>query len=195
MIDISIKINTKDIQCALAAQMDSVVNKAAVRAINKTAMQARTESVRAVRTAGYNIKASAVRNSFKLQRATKNNLTAVLTSTGKPIALIDYGARQVGSGVSVAVKNGRKIINHAFIAKMRSGHKGVFVRIGKSHRTVVRNGKRVRTGLPVKELFGPSVPTALANEKVQNAVKRLIKEKLPKIFAHELRFASMEKKK
>jgi hypothetical protein len=193
MISISISINTKEIQRALTTQMENVVNKAAVRAINKTAMQARTEAVRAVRC-DYNIKASAIRNSFKLQRAKKGNLTAVLTATGKPIALIDYGARQVIGGVSVSVKNKRTVIRGAFLAKMQSGHTGVFVRVGKEHKTVTRNGKKIRSGLPIKELFGPSVPTALANERVQNAIKRLIKEKLPKIFTHELKFASMAKK-
>lgn len=194
MINIKINIDTKDLQRELARQTDAIVNKAAVRAINKTAMQARTEAVRQVRNAGYNIKASAIRQSFKLHRATKNNLTALLTATGKPIGLIDYGARQVASGVSVSVKNGRKIIRGAFLAKMKSGHVGVFVRVGKGHKTVIRNGKRIKTGLPIKELFGPSVPAALSNQAVQNAVGKMIKQKFPKIFAHELQFARIGKR-
>jgi hypothetical protein len=192
-INLSIQSNVGDIRSQLAKFSRQVIQQAAPRAINKTMMQARTQAVKEVRSAGYNIKASTVRKTFKLQRSTKSCLTAVLTSSGKPIALIDYGAKQTKSGVSVVVKNGRKVLRHAFLAKMRSGHVGVFQRTGKGHRTVMRNGVRTRTGLPVGELFGPSVPTALSNQAVQEAVRKLIASKFPLILEHELQFASLRK--
>ncbi|KAJ3472392.1 hypothetical protein NLI96_g13358 [Meripilus lineatus] len=96
------------------------------------------------------MKASAIKRSFSIKRATANTLLVTLQATGAPIAVINYSARQTGSGVSVNVKTGRKILKHAFIASMKNGHKGVFVRSGG------KGSKR----LPIKELYGPSIPTA-----------------------------------
>jgi hypothetical protein len=44
------------------------------------------------------------------------NLVVVLKSTGRPVALSNYGARQAKSGVRVQVNAGRTMLRHAFIA-------------------------------------------------------------------------------
>ena len=231
MIQIDVSSNLKEITASLNQFADEIKNKAVVRALNKTAMQARTDASREVRAAGYNIKASAIKSSFKIQRANAGNLAVALTATGRSIAMINYGARQTKSGVSVEVKKGRTILRHAFIISMRNGHSGVFERIGiarlkvdkptapgqahagarikggkhaaASHaRKVVANIKRVkqagagrtrRANLPIRELFGPSIPSSLANEAVQSAILRKIREKFPKILEHELEFIAMKK--
>nr|WP_080423625.1 phage tail protein [Burkholderia ubonensis] len=118
---------------------------------------------------------------------------AVLKSTGRPVALINYSARQGKGGVSAQVKAGRTILRHAFIATMQNGHKGVFERTGKTHKKVMRNGKVVRTGLPIKELFGPSIPQSLANDAVQKALMKKIREKFPQILKHELAFIASKR--
>jgi len=168
--------------------------KAVVRALNKTAEQARTAASQEVRSAGYNIKASAVKKSFTIKRAVKGNLVVVLKATGRPIALINYGARGTKAGVSVQVKAGRTVLRHAFMATMPNGHRGVFERVGKTHKVVQRNGKKVRTGLPIKELFGPSIPQSLANDAVEKAIMTKIRAKFPQILKHELAFAAATKK-
>ncbi|KVO95553.1 hypothetical protein WL21_32500 [Burkholderia ubonensis] len=76
---------------------------------------------------------------------------------------------------------------------MRNGHKGVFERTGKTHKKVMRNGKVVRTGLPIKELFGPSIPQSLANDAVQKALMKKIREKFPQILKHELAFIASKR--
>lgn len=164
--------------------------KAVVRALNKTAQQARTAASQEVRAAGYNIKASAIKSSFAITKAAKGRLVVVLKATGRPIALINYGARQTKSGVSVQVKAGRTILRHAFIASMPNGHRGVYERIGNTHRKVIRNGKAVRTALPIKELFGPSIPQSLANATVEAAIMAKIKQKFPEILRRELAFVA-----
>ncbi len=182
MIDLKVKFDDRK----LIASLDSFVanqTKAVARALNKTAEQARTEASRAVRDEGYGIKASAIKKSFSIQRATANTLLVTLRATGAPIALINYGAKQIGSGVSVNVKTGRKVLKHAFVAKMKSGHTGVFVRAGG------RGSKR----LPIKELLGPSIPTALGNDVVEKAIMAKIREKFPQILAHELAFLKLGK--
>lgn len=167
--------------------------KAVVRALNRTAQQARTAASQEVRTAGYNIKASAIKSSFSIAKASKGRLVVVLKATGRPIGLINYGARQTKSGVSVQVKAGRTILRHAFIATMPSGHRGVFERIGNTHKRIVRNGKALRTTLPIKELFGPSIPQSLANAAVEAAIMAKIRQKFPEILRHELAFIASKR--
>lgn len=167
--------------------------KAVVRALNKTADQARTEAAKEVRAVGYNIKASAIKKSFSIKRASAGNLVVILKATGRPIGLINYGARQGKQGVSVQVKSGRKVLRHAFIASMPNGHRGVFERTGREHKKVVRNGKVMRSGLPIKELFGPSIPQSLANDAVEKAVMAKIRQKFPQILKHELAFAAAKR--
>ncbi|MFM0243794.1 phage tail protein [Paraburkholderia sediminicola] len=192
MLDLSVHADVKGITASMAKYVGEQ-QKAVIRALNKTATQARTAASVEVRGAGYNIKASAIKKSFVIKRASRGNLVVVLTATGARIPLINYGARQTKSGVSFSVKNGRKTMRHAFIATMKSGHIGVFERTGKGHKKVVRNGKTVRTGLPIKELLGPSIPQSLANEAVEKALMAKIRSVFPKILEHELAFIASKR--
>lgn len=192
MLTLDVRADVKGITSSLTRYIGDQ-QKAVVRALNKTAEQARTAASQEVRAAGYNIKASAIKKSFSIKRASAGNLIVTLRATGRPIGLINYGARQTKSGVSVQVKTGRKVLRHAFVATMPSGHNGVFERTGKQHRTVMKNGKRVRTGLPIKELFGPSIPQSLANDAVEKAIMAKIREKFPQILKHELAFVAGKK--
>lgn len=192
MLSLNVQSDTKGIVASLTKYVGDQ-QKAVVRALNKTAEQARTAASQEVRAAGYNIKASAIKKSFVIQRAKAGNLAVVLKATGRPIALINYDARNGKTGVSVRVKTGRFVLRHAFIATMPNGHQGVFERTGNQHKVVSRNGKKVRTGLPIKELFGPSIPQSLANDAVQKAVMAKIREKYPQILRHELAFVASKR--
>lgn len=165
--------------------------KALERALNKTAVTARAQSAREIRDAGYGIKIGGIKDAITIRRATQADLIAVVKATGNPIPLIKYGARQTAKGVSVSVKGGRKVIAHAFIATMSSGHEGVFLRTDKSHKKVTRKGKTYYSGLPIKELFGPSIPSAFANQVVQEAVIAAIHKRFPVVLRQELKFAGV----
>ena len=66
-----------------------------------------------------------------------------------PVPLADYPSRQNRKGVRVQVNVGStKLIKSAFIATMRSGHRGVFVREGLGR-------------LPIRELFSTRVDQVL----------------------------------
>lgn len=192
MLKLDVHADVKGITAGLTRYVGEQ-QKAVVRALNKTAMQARTAASLEVRAAGYNIKSSAIKNSFSITRATRGNLVVMLKSTGRPVALINYGARQGKNGVSVQVKAGRSVLRHAFIATMPNGHRGVFERTGKQHKKVVRNGKAIRSGLPIKELFGPSIPQSLANDAVQKALMTKIRQKFPQVLKHELAFVAAKR--
>jgi hypothetical protein len=159
---------------------------AAPRAINKMIAQVKTGAAREIRDAGYKLKVSDIKKGLKLSYATAASLTARVTASGKPIPLSAYGARQTAKGVSVDVLHGRKVITHAFIATMPSGHKGVFVRVGNQHKKTAKGSRIIWSGLPIKELFGPSIPDGMANAAVQAALQRLVLEKFPDILRQQI---------
>lgn len=160
--------------------------QATVRALNKMADQVKVQSAREVRDAGYTLKVSEIKRAMKVLRAAPGNMRATVVASGKPIPLINYGARQTAKGVSVSVLKGRKVIAGAFIATMPSGHKGVFVREpGAKHKKVGKGSQASWHALPIRELYGPSIPDGLANKAVQAALLSLIEDKFPKLLEHE----------
>lgn len=182
---LSVRTTTRTITAGVRLNAKDEI-RAIMRALNKTAQQARTGASRDVRAAGYNIKASAIKRSFTIDRATPSKLSVTLRATGAPIGLINYGAVQTKKGVTVRVKNGRKTLKHAFIATMPNGHKGVFERVGTGHKKVTKDGRAYMSGLPIRELFGPAIPDALSNDVVQKALAQFIADKYPAILAHEV---------
>ena len=168
-------------------------SKAIPRALNKTATTARAEAAREIKSAGYGLKIRDIKKAISIIRANRSELRAIVRASGKPIPLIEYSARQTGKGVTVNVLRGRKRIDGAFIATMPTGHRGVFVHQGETNRWVKRNGRRVRTRLPIRELFGPSVPQAFVNTIVQTALQRAIRERFPVVLAQELRFVGLRR--
>jgi len=163
-----------------------IADKATVRALNKTAAQVKTNAARQIRDVGYQLKVGTIKRALTINKASAGKLTATVIASGRPIPLMQYGARQTAKGVSVSVLNGRKVIQQAFIATMPSGHTGVFIRTGNTHKKVVKRGRVQWSGLPIKELFGPSVPNGLANESVQQALQQLVEEKFPQILQQQI---------
>jgi hypothetical protein len=100
--------------------------------LNDTATHVRAESVRRIR-ADWNVKADTVRRAMVVRRATQGKLEAEVRTSGAPLPLIAFGARQTKRGVTTQVKKGgaRVLVAGAFIATMASGHRGVFRRVGK----------------------------------------------------------------
>jgi hypothetical protein len=112
------------------------------------------------------------------------------------IPLYRFKAKQVKKGVSVSVTKagGRKVAKGKFVARMKSGHAGVFERTGphdpkKLHRVKRgRNaGKRYFAALPIDEKFGPEPYQVIVN---QDGAMDRIRERgiavFEERFAHEL---------
>ena len=186
MITVNVRTNAADVAMEMLAGARDMQDKAMASALNKMAAQVKTAASREVRAAGYNLKAEIIKKGIKVRRASPGNLRASVVASGRPIPLIQYGARQTAKGVTVSVLKGRKLIKGAFIATMPSGHRGVFVReAGGKHKKVNRGGKASWHELPIRELFGPAVPDGLANKAVQQALQQLITEKFPAILQRE----------
>ena len=158
--------------------------KAGASALNKIARQAKTFTSAEIRK-DYNIKKSVLDPQMSVQaRASERNLEARLRAKAKgKIPLYDFGPRpsdvirpQPGRGVRVTVKKGnRQLFQGTFIARMKSGHIGVFKRQGKE-----------RT--PIKELFTFRITQLLGSREMANRLKGFFAEAYPRILKQELNY-------
>lgn len=127
------------------------------RALNRTVTPVRARAAREI-AADLKVKPRTARSALAVRRATSRALEATVTASGQRIPLIEFRARQVKRGVSYDLGRGRGLAPKAFIATMRSGHRGVFKRLG-------------RPRLPIQELRGPSIPRVFVQEKIIAALR------------------------
>jgi hypothetical protein len=156
------------------------VTRALVRALNRSILAGNTLMARLI-AADTGLKQSDVKAAMRKADATISRPSAAIFASLKRIPLIKFGARGPepsrgkGGGVSYRLKGGRGRIREAFIATMRSGHRGVFVRVPGARR------------LPIDEKFGPSIGHVFGKHRPQGIQKVL--DVFDKNMAHELNFA------
>jgi Prophage minor tail protein Z (GPZ) len=188
MIAIDVRADIDRAIRSLTELQRTVIPTTTARALNKTAAQAKTQAGREIRTR-YNISSRIVGRHITVFRATKTgatSLTAIVRPFGRKFQVIAFQARQTPAGVRIQIKRGSpKVIAHAFIARLKSGHLGVFARGVYSGRRFVHQKPR----LPITELFTVGVPQAFGNRVVIEALQRKVREKFPGILEHEIRFA------
>jgi len=112
------------------------------------------------------LRAKDVNAALSVRHARRGGFDASLEIRARAVALQKFGARQTKRGVSVRVKKRgpKKRVSYAFKATMQSGHVGVFARDSK--RNARRGPKPNRSGLPIKELYGPEVIDVLNDPPV-----------------------------
>jgi hypothetical protein len=163
------------------------------RALNKTMTGIKTDASTEIR-AILNAKKADVDDTFRVTSASVADMSCKFVSTGRPLPLMTFGARQTTKGVSVQVKKtvARAVIPGTFLATMKSGHQGVFWR--KWHQRSAMTGLQARASkvgyfwsskaqrflpmrllpesyrLPITELFSSRVPDVLSDPPVINAV-------------------------
>lgn len=175
MMQISVQHDLERLMRKFSALGAAQINRSLNQALNRTATMARTEAVREIRKT-YDFKARTVRGTFRITRARGNQAEAVLTSSGRRIRLIDMSAKAGKTGASVRVTKQRKTIKSTFIARMPTGHVGVFEREGKKR-------------LGIKEKFTIAVPEAFSAQAVREAMLAKVADVLPRRFEHELKRA------
>lgn len=184
----SLRLQTREARDGLQALQQNAP-RAIMRALNRTMQNVQTVAVReTARDMG--LRQADVRPSIAIDGARPDRLVARLIATGARIPLIKFGAtgpepsRGRGRGVAYRLPGGRGRHPRAFIATMRSGHRGVFVRRGPSRSRAGR--PRSSPGLPIQELFGPSIPRSFA--KQFPAMRARADEMLSKNLQHEIDF-------
>jgi hypothetical protein len=85
---------------------------------------------------------------------------------GSSVPMIEFPHSQVRGGVSVGINNGRRVlVQHAFVATMKSGHEGIFVRHG-----LPRHRNKAGFDLPIKELYTTRVADVFDDSGMIDAV-------------------------
>jgi hypothetical protein len=177
MIELSIE-HMERLEEALA-EIPEKIPRAAARAINRAAYTARTEAARKAREE-YVIKHGDVINTIKIYPASEEDLSASVISRGSVIPLIKFKVSpkqpqpKRKKPLTATVKRGEGgPIARAFTAQMKSGYIGVFQRVGKPR-------------LPIRQLYGPSVPQMLGSRSVSQWVEEKAQETLDKRLEHEI---------
>ena len=128
----------------------------------------------------YIVKASTVREPLKIERASSSSPIAILRAVGRVIPLSKFKIRPSkptpgrSKPVTATVIKGKGgTIPKAFVARMPTGHVGVYRRKG-------------RPRLPIMELYGPSVPQMIGNEEVMRALEEKAQQTLDERMEHEI---------
>lgn len=165
--------------------LPKAAEKAVARAINRALEGARTDAVGKI-CAEYFVRPIDVRKTLHIVRAKPDRPEARLLSSGGAIPLMKFRVspkkppRQKGKksgerkGVVAGVKFGTAVpFPYSFVAKVGSGHVGVFSRVGSA-------------SLPIRQKYGPSIPQMLGNETVLKYIEERAKERLEKELRHQI---------
>lgn len=170
---------------------------ATVRALNKTLIGVRTDSVREIREMAP-LKALVIRKTMSIKRAKPSLQTGQVVSKGERLNLIHYKARQTKKGVTVQISKDkpRTLVPGAFIAQPHGGRQ-VFRRDNYSCDYGPRKMKRKnipwaklpkKYRLPIHRKTGPAVPDIMGRELVINKIEEKTATRLEKNSMHELEF-------
>lgn len=180
--------------------------------LSKMAAQAKTQAATSIKDE-YKINVRTIKKALNIKVGSGSKLEAAIEVEGKPLPLYAFSPRAYGGksgwpkrgkkhkegGVSVKIKGKRIKVPHAFIATMKSGHKGVFARgswsNSKGSKQSFGNFKYDVERLPIQELKTFSLPQAFSNKVVYAEVVKVIRLKFPKILEHEIERAWSKTKK
>lgn len=208
MVEVSVQSNIERIKLQFRAFTSDLEEQATVRALNRAGDQSVTAASREIRKV-YNVTAAATRQQIRVaSRARRGRLSFAIRIFGRRIPLLAFvrggrtptsDRRRRGAGVTVEVKRGQqKRISHAFIARMKSGHVGVFAR-AYSAKTILGSepfrsgrGSRIRPyfdpDLPIAELTTLPVPRMFMEKTVRSAVATVARESFERNFTQQVKF-------
>jgi Prophage minor tail protein Z (GPZ) len=177
--EIAISVDTHAIEVTLTEQRGATA-KAIPRALNRAIKTAATFAGREI-AKDMGLKVGDAKRALTIREATVGRHEAALVASRKRLPLIAFGARgpepSRGKGRGVTYRlgtGGRGRAEHAFLATMPGGHRGVYAR---------SRGSR----LPIYELRGPS--TGKVMEKLRPQILHVARDAFEKNFAHELEYA------
>lgn len=185
---IEVQYSTRDFERAVGMfeMAPALARKALSRAVNKSIKGSRTDAVRLI-TAETTLKAGIVRQAIFVRQAwwAGDEVKAEINPNSRRMAMTKYKTtpsrvtkRRPKAGLRYQQyrSGGASRVAGAFVAVLRSGHVGVFRRVG---------DKR----LPIAELKAPSVQFYFMNDKVREQLAQKASERLEKNVAHEVGWA------
>lgn len=176
-----IEITSETIERAqtLLAGVPKGAERAFSSAINRGLSYTKTQAFKQVKMV-YAVKQSALNEATttRVQKASTGNLAGYVSFSGVKIPLYKFQVtpkeprkgQKVRAGV---MKGGGATFDSAFIAKMKSGHIGIFERI---------TSKR----LPIEEKMGLSAAQMVQNEVIMDLLEKEAQEKVDERLKHEI---------
>ncbi len=126
----------------------------------------------------YNTTSGAVKKTIKISKATQAKLQGATVSKASPMALAKF---KVSPNRRVTYKNGKPSPN-VYMASVKKGEAPkplntdpkAFIAIMKEtkHKGLFQRDKEKRKSYPIKQLFGPSVPQMIKNEKIIGHIQK-----------------------
>jgi hypothetical protein len=193
VLSVSIQANCRSVAEDLRRLSNDVRQKVIGRALRKTASNAKTETARAIKDE-YKISSRVVGKSIKVSTVYGPRPKAEITVKGRPLPMAAFKPKQTKVGVRVRIKGKALVVPHAFVAKMRSGHSGVFARGSyKSVASPTGNFGRFKFSsdrLPINEFFTFSLPQGFNNKVVMSRVIVRFQARYPINLQHEYEWAA-----
>lgn len=184
MISMSVNHDLRTLRIQIEKAPAEIRDKAAVRALNRTGTTIRAQASREISQV-YNLRATVAKAQIEVVQATRARLRMEVVAKGSPIPLYKFDARKRSGGlITVQVKRagGRRVVKGKpdlvgapFVAKMKSGHIGIFQRL-------------TNRRLPIRELTSLGVPGALTGKLVFEAVERVAMDTFERNFDREVAY-------
>ena len=174
---ITISQETIDKVNTLLSNVPNGAERAMTSAANRAIAKAKTEAFKGV-TQEYKIKKGVISEYTKdsIKNATTSGLCATLIFAGKQIPLYKYSLtkpKHPGKGKVFAGQKTARAFEEAFIAKMSSGHIGIFQRTGKARK-------------PIEQKMGSSMRSMVSNAVVMEQVYKEAQETFDTRIEHEI---------
>ncbi len=169
MIDIIIEGDLKNLEKHLRRTEKVYISQAAASAMNAAINKAKTISVRTV-ARGTGFKQKDIKPLYKVHRATWTRLSAMIRVPPFAPNLMRYNAHQTKKGVKASPMGKSRLFPGTFIA---NAGRTVFVRTSKQR-------------LPIKPVYGPSLPREFLRRHVQQAMDKVAAETWQSRLTHEV---------
>ena len=176
----------------LLAHIPGGAEKAVSRALNRALEGARTEAARLMKER-YTMKVSDFKKQFVIIKASPSHLVARIMTRGARVAITEFKhlpqnpPRQKGIPVSARKKVTTEIVagqtkgwSHAFLARMKSGHLGLWTR---SETETTKKGKQV-----IHEFFSLGIPQMFGYGPIIRRVMETAGERLDRELDHQIEF-------
>ncbi|MBQ9564503.1 MAG: hypothetical protein IJU98_02845 [Synergistaceae bacterium] len=176
----------------LLAHIPGGAEKAVARALNRAMEGARTEAARLMKDR-YTMKVGDFKKQFVIVKASPGNLVARIMTRGARVAVTEFKhtpqnpPRQKGIPVAARKKVTTEIVagqtkgwSHAFLARMKSGHLGLWTR---SNTETTKKGKAL-----IHEFFSLGVPHMFGYGPIIRRVVETASERLDKELDHQIQF-------
>lgn len=169
------------------------IPRAITRATNKSLGKTRT-LVRKELRLKFNLPGKVVNPLITSRNARKGKADAYIQGRGTQIPIYKVKTKPVQKplGVSINTGTGKRIIKHTFIARMQSGHVGVFKRTtkrgGRRVPYIDKQGQKQNKALPIRELKFPSPAHMVTQPRFANKAFRFFTRDYPLQLRRQLNF-------